>query len=46
MCPQRVSARALLIQMKMIAANHWTELEDPNGRIREKTEEAEGFETP
>jgi len=37
-CPLRDSARALLIQMRMLAANHWTEHGDPNGGVREKTE--------
>jgi len=36
------SARALLIQIKMLAAKHWTEHGDPNGGVRERTEGAEG----
>jgi len=39
-CLLRGSARALLIQMRMLAANHWTE---PSGGVREKTEGAEGL---
>lgn len=35
------SARALLIQMRMVAANHWTEQGNPNGGVREKSEGAE-----
>jgi len=40
-CHLRSSARTLLIQMRMVAANHWTEQEDSNGGVREKTEGAE-----
>jgi len=32
-----------LIQMRMLAANHWTEQGEPNAGVREKTEGAEGF---
>jgi len=42
----RGSARALLIQMRMVAANHQTEQGDPNGGVREKTEGAEGVCNP
>jgi len=41
-CLLRGSARALLIQMRMLAANHWTEHGDPNGAVRERTEGDEG----
>jgi len=42
-CLLRVCARALLIQMRMVTANHWPEQGDPNGGVREKTTEgAEG----
>jgi len=41
-CLLRGSARALLIQMRMVTDNHWTEQGDPNGGVREKTEGAEG----
>jgi len=41
-CLLRGSARALLIQMRVVAANHWTEHGDPNGGVGEKTEGAEG----
>jgi len=42
----RGSARALLIQMRRLAANHWTEQGDSNGGVREKTEGAEGVCNP
>jgi len=42
----RGSAKALLIHMRMPAANHWTEHGDPNGGVREKTEGAEGVCNP
>jgi len=41
-CLCRGSNRALLIQMRMLGANHWTEQGDSNGRVREKNEGAEG----
>jgi len=40
-CLLRGSSPALLIQIRMVAANHWTELGDPNGGLREKAEGAE-----
>jgi len=40
-CVLRGSAKALLIQMRMVAANHWTEQGDLNEGVREKTEGAE-----
>ncbi|EDL79619.1 LRRGT00091 [Rattus norvegicus] len=40
-CLLRGSARALLIQMRMVEANHWTEQVGINGGVREKTEDAE-----
>jgi len=40
-CLLRGSARALLIQMRMLVANHWTEQRDHNGGVREKIEGAE-----
>ena len=30
----------------MLAANHWTEYEDPSGRVRKRTEGAEGVCNP
>jgi hypothetical protein len=36
------SARALLIQMWLLAGNIWTEHGDPNGGVRRRTEGAEG----
>jgi len=30
----------------MLTANHWTEPEDPNGGVRERTEGAEGVCNP
>jgi len=45
-CLWRDSARALLIQMRMLADNHWTEQGDPNGGVREKTEVDEGVCKP
>jgi len=42
-CLLRGSARVLLIQIRMFAANRWTEQEDSNGGVREKTEGAEGI---
>jgi hypothetical protein len=44
-CLLRGSARALRIQMLMLAANHWTEHMDPNGGVREGTEGAVSFAT-
>jgi len=44
--PLRGSARALLIQMRMLAASHWIEQGDPKGGVREKTEGAEGVCKP
>ncbi|EDM14405.1 rCG65932 [Rattus norvegicus] len=41
-CFLRGSSRALLIQVRMVAANHWTEQGDPNAGVREKMEGAEG----
>jgi len=42
-CLLRGSAKTLLIQMMVLAANHQTEHHgDPNGRVRERTEGAEG----
>jgi len=41
-CFLRDSARAWLIQSKMLAANHWTEKGDADGGVRERTEGAEG----
>jgi len=41
-CLLRSSARALLIQMSMVAASHWTEQGDTYRRVREKTEGAGG----
>jgi hypothetical protein len=32
--------------MQMLAAKHWTEHRDPNGRVRRRTEEAEGVCNP
>jgi len=32
--------------MRMLTANHQTEYRDPNGGIRERTEEAEGVCNP
>jgi hypothetical protein len=40
------SARALLIQMQMLATNHWTEHGDPNGGVRVRTEGMEGVCNP
>jgi len=40
-CLLRGSDRALLIQMRMLAANHWTGHRDCNERVRERTEGAE-----
>jgi hypothetical protein len=34
------------IQMQMLEANHWTEHRVPNGGVRERTQEAEGFCNP
>jgi len=45
-CLLRGSVRALLIQKRMFAANHWTEQGDPNRGVREKTEGAEGVGNP
>jgi hypothetical protein len=45
-CLLRGSARTLLIQMRMLAANHWTERRDPNGGVRRRTEGAEGVRKP
>jgi len=45
-CLLRGSARALLIQMRMLAANHWTKQGDPNGGVREKIEGAEWVYNP
>ena len=39
--PSLSIARAILIQRRMLAANHRTELEDPNEGARERTEGAE-----
>jgi hypothetical protein len=41
-CLLRGSDRAWQIQWQMLTANHWTEHRDPNGAVRERTEEAEG----
>ena len=30
------------MQIRMLIAKHWTEHRDPNGRVRERTEGAEG----
>jgi len=32
--------------MRMLAANHWTEHRYPSGRVRERTEGAEGVCNP
>jgi len=45
-CLLRGSARDFLIQMRMLAANRWTEHGDPNGGVRERTEGAEGVCNP
>jgi len=45
-CLLRGSARALLIQMQMLADNHGTEHGDPSGDVRERTEEAERVGNP
>jgi hypothetical protein len=45
-CLLRGSARAWQIQMHILTSNHWTEQEDPNGGVREWTEELKGFTTP
>jgi len=42
----RGSARALLIQMRMVAASHQTEHRDTNEGVREKTEGVEGVGNP
>jgi len=42
----RGSARPLLIQMRILTANQWTEQGDPTGRVRERTEGAEGVCNP
>jgi hypothetical protein len=41
-CLLRGCVRAWPIQMQMIADNHWTEHGVPNGRVRGRTEGAEG----
>jgi len=45
-CLLRFSARALLIQMRMVAAIHCTEQRDPKGEVRKKTEGSEGVCNP
>jgi hypothetical protein len=45
-CLLRGSARAWQIQRQMLAANHWTELGVPDGRVGEGTEGAEGVYSP
>jgi hypothetical protein len=35
-----------MIQMRMLAANHWIKHRDPKGGVRRRTEGAEGFATP
>jgi hypothetical protein len=42
----RGSGRAWPIQMRMLAANHWSEHGVPNGGVRERTEGAEGICIP
>ena len=42
----RGSTRTWQIQRQILAANHWSEHRVPNGGVRERTEEAEGFATP
>jgi len=37
----RGSATALLIEMMMLATNHWTEHKDTNGGVRKRTEGTE-----
>ena len=32
--------------MQILTANHWTELADPNGRVRERNEDNEGDGNP
>jgi len=38
--------RALLIQMRMLVANHWTKYGDPNGGVKERTQGAEVVYNP
>jgi len=45
-CLLRDSDRALLIQMRMLAVNHWAEHREQNGEVRERTEGAEGVCNP
>jgi len=42
----RSSVKTLLIQIRMLTANHCTELGDPNEGVGEKTEGAEGICNP
>ena len=41
-CPLKGSASTSSIQMWMLTANHWTEPGDSNGKVRGRTEGAEG----
>jgi hypothetical protein len=34
------------IQMRMLAAKHWTEHSDPNGGVRGRLKELKGFTAP
>jgi hypothetical protein len=45
-CLLKGSARALPIQMWMLAANHWTEHRDTNEGVRGRTKGAEGVCNP
>jgi hypothetical protein len=38
----RSLTRSCLIEMRMLAANHQTEHRDPNGGVRDRTEELQG----